>query len=160
MTYLYELEGVYAQLQSMDLDDETFQDTLDSIDFQADLESNIEYFAKMLKNVQADAEMFKTEKQNFAEKEKQAKAKIDKYKETIQKAMTLSNKKKVDAGVFKVSLRKSKKVEVLDETKIPLEYMTEKIEYKPNKAEIAKLLKAGQEITGVELLETESLQVK
>lgn len=160
MTYLYELEGVYAQLQSMDLDDETFQDTLDSIDFQADLESNIEYFAKMLKNAQADAEMFKTEKQNFAEKEKQAKAKIDKYKETIQKAMTLSNKKKVDAGVFKVSLRKSKKVEVLDETKIPLEYMTEKIEYKPNKAEIAKLLKAGQEITGVELLETESLRVK
>ncbi|BAU59968.1 phage protein [Streptococcus pyogenes] len=49
MAYLYELEGIYAQLQSMDLDEETFQDTLDSIDFQADLENNIEYFVKMLK---------------------------------------------------------------------------------------------------------------
>ena len=26
MAYLYELEGIYAQLQSMDLDDETFKD--------------------------------------------------------------------------------------------------------------------------------------
>lgn len=43
MSFLYELEGIYAQLQSMELDDETFQDTLDSIDFQGDLEktSNI-----------------------------------------------------------------------------------------------------------------------
>ncbi|MDT1908884.1 siphovirus Gp157 family protein, partial [Acinetobacter baumannii] len=68
--------------------------------------------------------------------------------------------KKVDAGMFKVSLRKNKKVEVLDETKIPLEYMTEKIERKPDKKELAKLLKTGQEIAGVELIETESLQVK
>ncbi|AAM79952.1 TPA: siphovirus Gp157 family protein [Streptococcus pyogenes] len=160
MAYLYELEGIYAQLQSMDLDEETFQDTLDSIDFQADLENNIEYFVKMLKNAQADEEMYKAEKEAFYEKQKQAQAKIDKYKETIHLAMALSNKKKVDAGMFKVSLRKNKKVEVLDETKIPLEYMTEKIERKPDKKELAKLLKTGQEIAGVELIETESLQVK
>ena len=34
MSYLYELEGIYAQLQAMDLDDETFKDTLESIDFE------------------------------------------------------------------------------------------------------------------------------
>lgn len=159
MAYLYELEGVYAQLQSTD-DEETFQDTLDSIDFQADLEKNIEYFVKMLKNMQADAEMYKAEKEAFYKKQKQAEAKAEKYKETIRRAMELSQKKKVDAGMFKVSLRRSKKIEVLDETKIPLEYMTEKIERKPNKKELAKLLKSGQEISGVELIETESLQVK
>lgn len=54
MSFLYELEGIYAQLQSMELDDETFQDTLDSIDFQGDLEKNVEYFVKMLKNIEAD----------------------------------------------------------------------------------------------------------
>ncbi|HFI0197655.1 TPA: siphovirus Gp157 family protein, partial [Streptococcus pyogenes] len=75
MAYLYELEGIYAQLQSMDLDEETFQDTLDSIDFQADLENNIEYFVKMLKNAQADEEMYKAEKEAFYEKQKQAQAK-------------------------------------------------------------------------------------
>ncbi|HGI8593895.1 TPA: siphovirus Gp157 family protein [Streptococcus agalactiae] len=160
MAYLYELEGIYAQLQSMDLDEETFQDTLDSIDFQSDLENNIEYFVKMLKNVQADAEKYKAEKEAFYKKQKQAEAKAEKYKETIRLAMELSQKKKVDAGMFKVSLRRSKKVEILDETKIPLDYMQEKIEYKPMKAEISKALKSGIDIFGVELIETESLQVK
>lgn len=123
MAYLYELQGIYAQLSAMDLDDETFQDTLDSIDFQSDLENNIEYFVKMLKNTQADIEMYKNEKETFYKKQKQAEAKAEKYKDTIRLAMDLSQKKKVDAGMFKVSLRKSKKVEVLDETKIPFEYM-------------------------------------
>lgn len=160
MAYLYELTGIFEQLSNMELDDETFQDTLDSINFQEDLENNIEYFVKMLKNEEADAEMFKREKAAFYEKEKRAKAKVEKYKETIRLAMEMSQKKKVDAGAFKVSLRKAKKVEVLDETKIPLDYMQEKTEYKPMKNEIAKALKAGQDIAGVELIETESLQVK
>ena len=70
MAYLYELQGIYSQLQNMDLDDEIFQDTLDSIDFQSDLENNIEYFVKMLKNAQADAEMYKAEKEAFYKKQK------------------------------------------------------------------------------------------
>ncbi|HEP3061003.1 TPA: siphovirus Gp157 family protein, partial [Streptococcus pyogenes] len=113
-----------------------------------------------LKNAQADVEMYKAEKEAFYKKQKQAEAKVEKYKETIRRAMELSQKKKVDAGMFKVSLRKSKKVEILDETKIPLDYMQEKIEYKPMKSEISKALKSGIDISGVELIETESLQVK
>lgn len=93
-------------------------------------------------------------------KSKYAGKRSEKVRNLLEGLMALSNKKKVDAGMFKVSLRKNKKVEVLDETKIPLEYMTEKIERKPDKKELAKLLKTGQEIAGVELIETESLQVK
>lgn len=158
MSYLYELEGIYAQLQAMELDDETFNDTLDSIDFQEDLERNIEYFVKMWKNALSDAERFKQAKQEFYEKEKNAKAKAEKYKETIERALKISNKQKVDAGLFTVSLRKSKQVDILDETKIPLEFM--KLEYKPIKTEIAKHLKAGEVIEGVTMIEKESLQVR
>ena len=73
MSYLYELEGVYAQLQTMELDDEAFKDTLESIDFQQDLERNIEYFVKLLKNAVSDAESFKQAKQEFCDKEKKPK---------------------------------------------------------------------------------------
>ncbi|HFU3983439.1 TPA: siphovirus Gp157 family protein [Streptococcus suis] len=158
MSYLYELEGIYAQLQAMGLDDETFADTLDSIDFQEDLERNIEYFVKMWKNALSDAERFKQAKQEFYDKEKNAKAKAEKYKETIERALKMSSKQKVEAGLFTVSFRKSKQVEVLDETKIPLEFM--KLEYKPIKTELAKHLKAGEVIEGVKLIEKESLQVR
>lgn len=75
MAYLYELQGIYAQLSAMDLDDETFQDTLDSIDFQSDLENNIEYFVKMLKNTQADIEMYKNEKETFTKSKSKQKPK-------------------------------------------------------------------------------------
>ena len=158
MSYLYELEGIYAQLQTMELDDETFNDTLESIDFQEDLERNIEYFVKLLKNAVSDAERFKQAKQEFSEKEKNAKAKAEKYKEAIERALKMSNKQKVDAGLFTVSLRKSKQVDISDETKIPLEFM--KLEYKPIKAELAKHLKAGEVIEGATLIEKESLQVR
>ena len=158
MAYLYELEGIYAQLQTMELDDETFNDTLDSIDFQKDLEKNIEYFVKMWKNALSDAERFKQAKQEFYDKEKNAKAKAEKYKEAIERALTMSGKKKVEAGLFTVSLRKSKQVDILDETKIPLEFI--KLEYKPIKTELAKHLKAGEVIEGATLIEKESLQVR
>lgn len=158
MSYLYELEGVYAQLQTMELDDEAFKDTLESIDFQQDLERNIEYFVKLLKNAVSDAESFKQAKQEFCDKEKNAKAKAEKYKETIERALKMSNKQKVEAGLFTVSLRKSKQVDISDEAKIPLEFM--KLEYKPIKTELAKHLKAGEVIEGATLIEKESLQVK
>lgn len=38
--------------------------------------------------------------------------------------------------------------------------MQEKVEYKPKKDEISKVLKSGIDISGVQLIETESLQVK
>ena len=158
MSCLYELEGIYAQLQTMELDDETFNDTLESIDFQEDLERNIEYFVKMWKNALSDAERFKQAKQEFYDKEKNAKAKAEKYKEAIERALTMSGKKKVEAGLFTVSLRKSKQVDISDETKIPLEFM--KLEYKPIKTELAKHLKAGEVIEGATLIEKESLQVR
>lgn len=109
MAYLYELEGIAAYLESLDLDDETFQNTLDSIDFQSDLENNIEYFVKMLKNAQADVEMYKAEKEAFYKKQKQAEAKVEKYKETIRRAMELSQKKKLTLECLRCLCEKAKK---------------------------------------------------
>ena len=158
MAYLYELEGIYAQLQSMELDDETFNDTLESIDFKENFAQSCEWFIKMQRNAEADAERFKAEKDAFAKKQKEAEARAERFKERIKEAMMLTNQRKVDTGLFTVSLRKSKQVDILDETKIPLEFM--KLEYKPIKTELAKHLKAGEVIEGATLIEKESLQVK
>ena len=158
MAYLYELEGIYAQLQSMELDDETFNDTLESIDFKENFAQSCEWFIKMQRNAEADAERFKAEKDAFAKKQKEAEARAERFKERIKEAMMLTNQQKVDTGLFKLSLRKSKQVDISDETKIPLEFM--KLEYKPIKAELAKHLKAGEVIEGATLIEKESLQVR
>ncbi len=160
MAYLYELEGIYAQLESLDLNDEIFQDTLDSIDFQKDLEKNLEYFAKMKANADAKVIALKAEKERFDEKAKSEKAKSDKYKEIINNAMKMSNKKKIETDLFTISKRSSKAVNIIDETKIPLEFMSETITYKPIKKAIKEAIEKGEVIEGAELGINESVVIK
>ncbi|WLR88559.1 siphovirus Gp157 family protein [Streptococcus iniae] len=160
MAYLYELEGIYAQLESMDLDNESFQDTLESIDFQKDLEKNLEYFAKMKANADAKVVVLKSEKERFDEKAKAEQAKSDKYKEIINNAMKMSNKKKIETDLFTISKRSSKAVNIIDETKIPLEFMSETITYKPMKKELKQAIESGQIIEGAEIGYNESVVIK
>lgn len=158
MAYLYELEGIYAHLQSLELDDETFQDTLESIDFQNELEKNIEYFIKMKRNAEAEVASYKAEKLAFEKKQKQAEARAKKYDDIIKQAMELTNQDKISTGLFKVSLRKTESVSVLDLTQVPIEFIKTKQE--PMKTEIKKAIKSGYAIAGVELVEGRSLVVK
>lgn len=160
MALLYELEGIYNQLQTAELDDEVFQDTLDSIDFQADLEKCIDYFAKLKANADADVIAFKNAKDEFAEKEKRAKAKSDRFKEIINNAMRMSNMKKIETELFTISTRDTKVVKIIDETKIPLEFMNEKITYTPMKKELKQAIESGQIIEGAELGYSESVVIK
>lgn len=160
MALLYELEGIYKQLQTAELDDEVFQDTLDSIDFQADLEKCIDYFAKLKANADADVIAFKNAKDEFAEKEKRAKAKSDRFKEIINNAMRMSNTKKIETELFTISTRDTKVVKIIDETKIPLEFMNEKITYTPMKKELKQAIESGQVIEGAELGYNESVVIK
>lgn len=158
MALLYELEGIYAQLQSMDLDDETFKDTLESIDFEKDFAQSCEWFIKMQRNAEADAERFKAEKDAFAKKQKEAELRAERFKERIKEAMILTNQQKVDTGLFKLSLRKTESVTISDPLNLPDEFLKVKVE--PNKAEIKKAIKNGQFVLGAELTEGRSVIVK
>ena len=158
MAYLYELEGIYAQLQAMELDDETFNDTLESIDFKENFAQSCEWFIKMQRNAEADAERFKAEKDAFAKKQKEAEARAERFKERIKEAMMLTNQQKVDTELFKLSLRKTESVTVFDQSKLSDEFLKVKVE--PNKVEIKKAIKNGQVVLGAELTEGQSVIVK
>lgn len=158
MAYLYELEGIYAQLQSMELDDETFNDTLESIDFEEDFAKSCEWFVKMQRNAEADAERFKAEKDTFAKKQKEAESRAERFKERVKEAMMLTNQQKVDTGLFKLSLRKTESVTISDPSNLPDEFL--KVKVKPNKAKIKKAIKNGQVVLGAELTEGRSVIVK
>ncbi len=158
MAYLYELEGIYAQLQAMELDDGTFNDTLESIDFKENFAQSCEWFIKMQRNAEADAERFKAEKDAFAKKQKEAEARAERFKERIKEAMMLTNQQKVDTGLFKLSLRKTESVTVFDISKLSDEFLKVKVE--PNKAEIKKAIKNGQAVLGASLTEGRSVIVK
>ena len=61
MATLYELTGQFLDIYNMDLDDETKQDTLESIDWNEDYENKVEGYVKVIKNLDADIEARKNE---------------------------------------------------------------------------------------------------
>jgi hypothetical protein len=64
-----------------------------------------------------------------------------------------------EVGLSKFGIRKSKKLEVLDESKISSEYMNSKLTVTPNKAEITKAIKNGVFVDGVQLVECKNLKI-
>lgn len=109
----------------------------------------LESVALWIKNLQADAVAFKAEKEAFAEREKKALAKVDSLKKWLASAC---DGQKFNTWRCSVTFRKSERVEVLDESKIPQDYLTCKTTIAPDKAAIKEALKDGEIIEGCSLV--------
>ena len=157
MATLYELTGIYQQIYDMDMDDETKQDTLESIDWTEDFENKVEGYVKVIKNLDADIEVRKNEidrlkKFNDADKSKKERMKID-----LATSMELTGHEKVDTTLFKVSFRKSEAVEV-DDLLLPEAYKV--ATWKADKERLKEDLKNGLEISGAELVKRKNLNIR
>lgn len=123
---------------------------------QLDRDEKIENICLYIKNLLADANALKAEKDMFAKRQKCAENKAESLKGYLQKFLA-GEKYKSDRAV--VSYRKSEAVKVTDLTKIPLEYMT-MADPAPNKTAIKAALKKGEEIEGAELVTKQNMSIK
>ena len=155
---LYELNDLLNQLESMELDPETFQDTLESMDFESQLADNSEWLAKAIKNRKARVELLKAEKKRITEEIEKENTWIDKYTNFMTDILNKAGLSRLDAGIFKYSFRKSVSTHITDENLIPQEYTKTTITL--NKTEIKKAIQAGQEVPGAELVEKKGLQIR
>ena len=157
MAKLYELTGIFLEIDEMDVDDETKLDTLDSIDWEHDFSEKIENCIKVIRNKDARIEGYKTEiKRLQALKSSEEKA-VERIKSSISEAMNLTQHDKLDTTLFKVGFRKSKAV-IVDETKLPKKYM--KAKWSPDKETIKELIKSGATIRGAHIEERSNLSIR
>lgn len=156
---LYELVDaaldLQEQLEAGEMDEQAFTEAVDSIG----LDKKIESICGVLRNLEAEAEAFKAEKERLAAREKTARNAVDRLKAYLVVNVKTLGVKTVKAGTFALSLGKSKSVEVLDATKIPAQYLIEQAP-KVDKANISKALKDGVEVPGARLLESEYLRIR
>ena len=157
MATLYELTGVYQQIYDMDMDDETKQDTLDSIDWSDNYSEKVENTIKVIRNLEGDNEAIDAEIKRLQNLKKSNTSKAQKLKTSIENSMKAIGKDKIGTTLFKVSIRRSKSVNV-DMVLLPDQF--KKVEYKADKRQIMALLKSGQEIAGAELVESENLNIR
>ena len=157
MATLYELTGIFLEIDEMDVDDETKLDTLDSIDWEHDFSEKIENCIKVIRNKNARVEAYKAEIERLEALKKSENKAIEEIEKRISEAMSLTQCDKLDTTLFKVGFRKSKAV-IVDETKLPKKYM--KAKWSPDKKMIKELINNGSTIRGAHIEERSNLSIR
>lgn len=156
---LYELTQDVLALQSLleegEIDEQVFLDSVESMG----VDVKIENICKMMKNLEAKAAAYKEEIDRMNARKKTLENGVQRLKDSLLLHMTAVNAKKVEAGLFTVSVGTSKSVGIWDETMLPEEYLIPQ-PAKVQKTEIAKALKNGVEVPGAELLENTYVTIR
>lgn len=158
MATLYELTQqaniLYELLQNEEIDEQTFNDTLAAIG----VEEKAESYCKIIKQLQYDSEMFKGEIARLTERKRTVENSLERMKNALLNFMQASGQAKLKAGTYSVSISSTQAVNITDENLIPTDFisLTPKIE----KAKIKEQLKAGVEISGVELITNTGVRIR
>lgn len=162
MPNLYELTEEIQSLQNAfecgEIPEDAFADTLEGL--QMGFGQKVENICKWVSNLNADAAAFDAESKRLSGKKSAAKKQADRLKSYLQSALNATGQKKFKAGTFTASIAKSPAaLRVFDERLIPTEYYTTPLPV-INNAAIKDAIKAGQTVSGAELVQGEHINIK
>lgn len=159
MSSLYSLTGDYLQLQEMIEDGhEGLEDTLESIEDA--IEDKLEKTTMIIRNLETEIAGYKAEEERLAKRRKTAENTVKRLKQGMEDAMLASGRKKVKTKLFSFNIQKNApSVAVLDDALIPKQFYVP-VDPRLDKKGIMERLKAGENVPGVELKQSESLRIK
>lgn len=155
MPSLYEIDQEIMSCVDMDTGEIVDMDKLSEL--QIEREQKLESVALWIKNLKAEEAALKAEKDAFAEREKQTKAKREKLSEWLTGAL---NGEKMSTNKVVISFRKSESVKITDIEAIPMNYIVETITESPDKVAIKAALKNGLDVPGCELELKNNISIK
>ena len=156
---IYEIDNAILDCIDMETGEIIDIDKLNELELER--ESKIEGVACWIKDLKAEAEALKNEKQELAERQRMAENKEESRKKQIAYAL---QGEKYKTPKCAISFRKSEAVEVTDEglNNLMKEH-DELLTYKapePNKTKIKQALKDGLSVEGVQLIQNTSVIIK
>lgn len=151
---LYEIDS--AILDCVDKETGEIFDIEKFEELKLERDAKVESICLWIKNLKAEAEALKAEKETFAQRQKAAENKMESLKRYISSYLDGS---KFESAKVKVSFRKSETLEIAEGTILPDEYLKYK-EPEVNKTELKKAIKAGATFEGVYLVENQNIQIK
>jgi hypothetical protein len=131
-------------------------------EIQDNFEGKAERIAKFMANVQAEAAAYKAEEERLYKRRKTAERKAATLKWLLEDNMKRAGMKKVQAGVFTLSIQKNPpSVWIASDKDIPTDYWRIIPETRePDKKALLEALKSGIEIEGVYINQNEGLRVR
>ncbi len=119
-------------------------------------DAKVENICLWIKNLKAEAEALKAEKDAFAQRQKAAETKMESLKRYITGYLEGTP---FESARVKVSFRKSESLEISEGANIPDEYLKFKAP-DVDKVELKKAVKAGLQLDGVAIVENQNIQIK
>lgn len=87
-------------------------------------------------------------------------ARAKKIREHVAISMNNANEKRVENTTARITLTRSKSVDIVDETELPLQFLRTKTTVEADKKAIGERLKAGEEVPGARLVENLNVRLK
>ena len=159
---LFEIDERLAACVKISDDQAVDAETGEVIDIEAvealemERDAKIENIGLWIKDLTAQSEALKAEKNKLAEREKSAKNKVERLKEFLTAYL---GGKKFETAKVAIKFRSVESVSVPDVTALPEKYWRIKPP-EADKTAIKNALKAGEVIEGAELVKKQSISVK
>lgn len=117
-------------------------------------------YAQVVRKVESDIDIIAAEIKRLQALKKSKESTVERLKTTVENAMQLYGINTIQFSTMQLSLRKSESVHINDESTLDSRFLVEKITYAPDKNAIKAAIKAGEEVSGAELIVNQNLQVK
>lgn len=163
MTSIYQIEKKYLEIfkeleeTEGEITPEIEQELAIS---ENDLKNKALNYSFFIKNLENTNDIIDAEIKRLTTLKKSNEKYADKLKEILSKAMILFGLEKIEFPTLKLSIRKSKVVNIIDETKISDNFFTTKITKTISKTSLKQALEEGTMIDGAELVINNNLQIK
>lgn len=165
MTSLYVLAAEHRaaveQLEELNLDEATFNDTLESLG--SEIEPKAISTAMVARNLESLAEQIKAAEAEMAKRRKVIENNAERVRRYLLDQLQRAGITKVDSPHFRISVRKgTPAVLIEDEKQLPADYLAqpEPPAPRPDKALIKKAIQDGFEVPGAKLVSNPSLQIR
>lgn len=151
---MYDYSLQFLQLEEMlssgTIDQETFDDTIEALEGSAD--EKAENVARMIDNFVAQAKVLKEEEDLLKKKRKTLENSVDFLTGNLEVYLKSRGKQEHQVGMYKLRYKKLPPiVEVIDQEEIPEAYLVPQPP-KVDKQGLARVLKDGEAVPGVELI--------
>lgn len=163
MTFaLYELNAAYINVLDL-IEEGATPEEMEPVlkNIEDEIDKKADGYATVIKRLEANAKMLADEEKRLYSKRKAFEGNIDRLKRNLEESMVLQGKKKFKTDKFSYGIQKNPmSVRVLDESKISENYKEVVETIKIDKKAIIDAYKAGEEINGAEVIQTESLRIR
>lgn len=156
-----EFETLLEIMEDPDVDPVTLEDTFEALG--GEIEAKAEGYGKVIRQLEYNTGVLKDEMDRLSKRKKVIENNIDRMKKTMQKAMELIGKPKIDTDLFTFKIQKNPASVVMDVNYIedvPEEYLIAQ-DPKIDRKKIMADIKAGKDLDGIAHLEQgSSLRIK